>query len=289
MMKKTLDIKTLHFFSFAFKNVKFKIGFALFTSIVLISIVGSLATPYDPSIGGKFRPNEPPSISHLLGTDSMGRDILAQIFLGTVQSLIIGLIVAFVGTVVGSTLGFMAGYYGGLIDAFFRTIIDTFVVVPMLPILILISSFFRTVSIWLVAGILSMFSWAWPARQIRSQTFSLKERDFISVAKLSGMSGSEIILKEIMPHMLQWMIANFVNAVLWSMLTEAGLEILGLGPQTTITLGMMLYWANVYSALLRNLWWWWFPPLTMLILLFLSLYLIHNGLDELLNPRSRKG
>jgi peptide/nickel transport system permease protein len=256
-------------------------------SIVLVAIVGKLTTPYDPTIAGKFTPNVPPSMSHLLGTDSLGRDVLAQLFLGTIQSLIIGLIVASIGTVVGSALGFVSGYYEQ-INMFTRIIIDTFVTVPMLPILILISSFFRTPSILLIAGVLSIFSWAWPARQVRSQTLSIKERDFISMAELSGMNGTEIMFKEIMPHMLQWMIANFVNAILWAMMTEAGLSILGLGPQTTITLGMMLYWANFYTAILRNLWWWWLPPLTMLIVIFLSLYLISTGLDELLNPRLRK-
>jgi peptide/nickel transport system permease protein len=138
-----------------------------------------------------------------------------------------------------------------------------------------------------MALIIGAFAWSWPARQVRAQVLSLKERAFVQVARLSGMSGLEIIFRELMPNMLQWLGANFVNAFLAAVLAEAGLSLLGLGPQREMTLGMMVYWALSYGAILQNLWWWWLSPVLALMFLFLSLYMVHLGFDEVSNPRLR--
>jgi peptide/nickel transport system permease protein len=138
-----------------------------------------------------------------------------------------------------------------------------------------------------MALIIGAFAWPSPARQVRAQVLSLKERAFVQIARLSGMSGLEIIFRELMPHMLQWLGANFVNAFIAAILAESGLSILGLGPQRQMTLGMMIYWALSYGAVLQNLWWWWLTPVLTLICLFLALYLIHLGFDEVSNPRLR--
>ena len=138
-----------------------------------------------------------------------------------------------------------------------------------------------------MALIIGIFAWPSPARQVRAQVLSLKERAFVQVARLSGMSGLEIIFRELMPHMLQWLGANFVNAFIAAVLAESGLSILGLGPQREMTLGMMIYWALSYGAVFQNLWWWWLTPVLTLTALFLSLYLVHLGFDEVSNPRLR--
>ena len=104
---------------------------------------------------------------------------------------------------------------------------------------------------------------------------------------MSGMTGLEIIFREMMPHMVQWLGANFVNAFIAAILAESGLSILGLGPQREMTLGMMIYWSLSYGAVLQNLWWWWLAPMLTLMLLFLALYLIHLGFDEVANPRAQ--
>jgi len=271
-----------------FSNNKLKVGFIMLVVIALMGVVGRRMLPYDPLAAGIFMIDQPPNPKHILGTDSLGRDIFAQLLLGIENSLTIGFIVAIIGTVVGSTIGFVAGYYGGIVDAVLRSITDIFLVIPMLPLLILISSFVRVVDIWMMAMILSIFAWAWPARQIRAQVLSLKERDFVYMAKLSGMGSMEIIFIELMPHMFQWMGANFFNSVVWAILTEAGVEFLGLGPQNTMTLGMILYWAMYHAAVFRGMWWWWVPPIIMIVLIAVSLYLIHIGLDEIVNPRLRR-
>lgn len=268
-------------------NRKFMAGFILLIAIIALSYIGRLFIPYDPLLTGMFPIDHPPCKEHPLGTDSLGRDVWAQLLLSIEQSLIVGFIVALIGTLIGATIGFIAGYYGGVVDAILRSIIDVFIVIPMLPILILVASFVRVVSIWMTAMILSIFAWAWPARQVRAQALSLRERDFVYMAKLSGMRSYEIVFVELMPHMLQWLGANFTNSVVWAILTEAGIEFLGLGPQRTMTLGMMLYWAMYHAAVFRGLWWWWAPPIIMIILIATALYLMHIGLDEIVNPRLR--
>src|SRR4029077_12147590 len=123
-----------------------------------------------------------------------------------------------------------------------------------------------------MALIIGLFAWSWPARAIRSQVLSLKPRPFVDVARISGMSSFEIIVRELVPQMLPWPGANFVNAFIVAILAEAGLSILGLGPQREMTLGMMIYWSLSYGAIFQNLWWWWLTPVITLMLLFLALY-----------------
>ena len=270
-----------------FSNRTFIIGFILFMAIALTGVIGRRIMPFDPLRTGRFPPNQPPSQKNILGTDSLGRDLFAQLLMSIEYSVTIGLIVATIGTLAGATIGFIAGYYGGPTDAILRAITDVVIIIPSLPILIVLASFLKVVSILTMAAILSIFSWAWPARQVRAQTLSLKERDFIYMARLSGMGGIGIVFTEIMPHMIGWMGANFTNAVLVAMLAETGLAIVGLGPMGTMTLGMMVYWANLYAAMFRGLWWWWSPPIVMLICVFMSLYLLHVGLSEIVSPRLR--
>lgn len=274
-----------------FSNRKFALGIIIFMAIILVSLIGECLSPHEFLRAGHFPANQPPSLNRLLGTDSLGRDILAQLFIAIPNSLLIGLIAATVGTILGTAIGFIGGYHGGVIDSILRVPTDVFLSVPSLLFLILIASLVKSVNVWAMAMLLAIFSWANPARQTRAQMLSLKERDFVYMARLSGMGSMGIIVGELMPHIFQWMVANFANAVLWAILTESGLSIIGCGPQGQITLGMMLYWALSYVALFRGLWWWWMTPTFTLIFLFASLYLIHLGLDEVFNPqlRGRRG
>lgn len=271
------------------RNLKLWTGIIMFLGTCIISFAYlSLVPPHRIVRPGLAPPNKPPSPSHPLGTDSLGRDVLAQLPLCAMNSLQIGLIVALIGTVIGAIIGFCAGYNGGVIDLVLRGATDTFITIPMLPILITLASFMRVVHIWMTALILAIPSWAWPARQIRAQVLSLKEREFIYMSRLSGMSSAEIIFKDLMPHMLQYMGANFIFAFIWAILAEAGISMLGLGPQHTMTIGMMIYWAMSYVALVRGLWWWIFSPILLLIWIIAFLYLTHTGLDEVINPRLRR-
>ena len=267
------------------RNRKFMLGASIILALVLLGILGTVFTQPELRRTGSFPVRLPPGSGGLLGTDSLGRSIAIQWSEALLNSLQVGLIAAALGTSLGALIGFVSGYFGRIVDALLRTLIDVSLSVPSLLFLILIASLVKGVDVLAVALIIGAFAWASPARQSRAQVLSLKERGFVQLARLSGMSGLEIIFWELIPNMLPWLGANFVNAFLAAVLAEAGLSLLGLGPQTEMTLGMMLYWALSYGAILQNLWWWWLIPVLTLMCLFLSLYLVHLGLDEVSNPR----
>lgn len=268
-------------------NRKFLVGFIIFIVILMGGIIAYQTLPFEYSRTGAFPPRLPPGIKNILGTDSLGRGVDVQLAEAVVNSLQIGLIAAIIGTLAGAAIGFTSGYYGGIPDSMLRVLMDVFLSIPSLLFLILIASLMRVVTVQSMALIIALFAWPSPARQIRSQVLSLKERGFVDMAMLSGMSKMEIITKELVPHMFQWMGANFVNATLAAILAESGLSILGLGPQSQMTLGMMIYWSLSYAAVFRGMWWWWGSAVFTLTSLFLSLYLLHLGFDEVINPRIR--
>ncbi len=269
------------------RNRNFVIGATVFLSMLGISLIGKLVIDPELRMVGSFPPRQPPLQGTLMGTTSLGQSVAIQLTEAIPNSILVGVIAATVGTVLGALIGFTAGYFGGWVDAILRVLIDVFLSVPSLLFLILIAALAQNVNVITMAVIIGAFAWPSPARQVRAQVLSLKERGFVQMAKLSGMGGLEIIVRELIPHMGQWLGANFVNAFIAAVLAESGLSILGLGPQNQMTLGMMIYWALNFSAIFQNLWWWWTAPVVSLIVLFLSLYLVHIGLDEVSNPRLR--
>ena len=274
--------------SLLLENRKFLTGMIIVLTLIVLSAVGTYWLETGGRTSGSLPARQPPGEGMLLGTDALGRSIASQMSEAMPNSLQIGLIAASLGTLIGALVGFASGYFGKAVDALLRVLIDVFLSVPSLLFLILIASVLRGVGVQTMALIIGLFAWAWPARQVRAQVLSLKERAFVQIARLSGMSGLEIIFRELMPHMLPWLGANFVNAFIAAVLAESGLSILGLGPQQEMTLGMMIYWSLSYGAILQNLWWWWVTPVFTLIALFLALYLIHIGLEEVSNPRLRR-
>ena len=269
------------------RNWKFMVGMGIILALVALAVVGGLFVDPEQRRTGSFPARLPPGPGGLLGTDSLGRSIGIQMSEALPNSLQVGLIAAAVGTFLGAVIGFVSGYFGGIIDAILRILIDVFLSVPSLVFLIFIASLVKGMEVQTMALVIGAFAWPSPARQVRAQVLSLKERAFVQVARLSGVSGLGIIFRELMPLMLPWLGANFVNAFIAAVLAESGLSLLGLGPQKEMTLGMMIYWALSYSAILQNLWWWWLIPVLTLMLLFLSLYLVHLGFDEVSNPRLR--
>lgn len=276
---------TRGFLSRLFRNRLFTIGLVVFLAVLVTALlVGSFTEP-SMRRAGAYPARQSPGPGYWFGTDSLGRSIGVQLSEAIPNSIQVGLVAATVGTLLGALVGFASGYFGGWVDSVLRVLIDVFLSIPSLLFLILIASLVRGVNVGTMALIIGIFAWAWPARQVRAQVLSLKERGFVEVARLSGMVGMEIILFELMPHMFPWLGANFVNAFISAVLQESGLSILGLGPQQEMTLGMMIFWALNYGAILQNLWWWWATPVVSLIGLSLMLYLVHLGFDAVSNPR----
>lgn len=271
------------------RNSKLSSGFIIIIVLVIIAASADFLAPYDVATIGLNAPDLPPSFENLLGTDTLGRDIFDQLVHSVRQSLIIGFFTGLVGLVVGSTVGIISGYRGGFVDDSLRSITDVFLVIPTIPLLVVLSSYVRFLTIPALVLILAVFAWPFPARTFRSQVLSLRKREFINMAKLSGMSDLQIVFREILPNMLPYVGTTFANAVSGAILAEVFLEILGLGPQNTTTLGVMIYWAMWRGALIRGILWWVLPPMIAIVLVFVGLQLINIGLDEVYNPRVRKG
>jgi peptide/nickel transport system permease protein len=231
----------------------------------------------------------PPSLQYPFGTDRQGRDLLAAMVAGTPLTLRIGFIAGFLGVGVGSLLGFASAYYRGKVDAIIRGTVDIGLTVPGLLVLIIIAvSLKGGLTVDQMALIVASLAWLQPTRTIRAQVLSLRERGYVEVARLSGMNGPEIIVKELMPNLLPYLAATLVNAVSSAILASIGLEVLGLGPVDSPTLGMTLYWVNYNAALINGWWWWWLAPIVIILIVFLGLFFLTVGLDELANPRLRR-
>ncbi len=274
--------------SYTLRTPKLLLGLALLSSLLLLSLVGPYLIDVDNARPISVPTNRAPSAEFPLGTDSGGRDMLAVIIVGTPQTVRMGLLAGIVGVVLGASLGLIAGYYGGKVDMIISAATDTMLTIPPLAILLVVAASVRTMSVENMAIIIALLSWMFPARTIRAQVLSLREQPYVHMARLAGLSNIRIVFEEIMPNILPLAAASFVGATSGAILAGIGLEVLGMGPQRTPTLGMTIYWAQLYSALIRGLWWWWLPPILVLIVLFVGLFLVSAALDEFVNPRLRK-
>lgn len=265
------------------------LGLFIMLLIVLVGPVGRQYVNPDGSKVGAAMPDLPPSAEYPLGTDTVGREILAVIVSGTPLTLRIGLIAGGIGLGVGIIFGFAAGYFGGIVDTLLKGAADVLLTVPGLLFLVVLATTIKgAVSVDMMALVVASLSWMWPTRTIRAQVLSLRERNFVLVARLSGMNGFEIIVRELMPNLLPYLAASFVTAVGSAILATIGLEALGLGPQNEPTLGMTIYWSLYYTSVLRGMWWWWAPPIVTIVLVFIGLFLITMGLDQIANPKLRR-
>ena len=229
--------------------------------------------------------NLSPSRDYPWGTEGFGRDVFTLMVLGIPNTFKIGLLAGGVGVAIGVVIGLLAGYYRGFADTLFSSLADVMLVIPTLAILITISAYVRTMTVELMAIIVGLLAWPLPARVVRSQTLSLRERLFVQVARISGQNDLEILFLQIFPNLLAFLAAAFVGTVSSGILAAVGLEVLGLGPQLIPTIGRTLYQAFSKSAMGRGMWWWWGPPVVILAIIFTGLFLMSISLDKYANPR----
>lgn len=271
------------------RNPHLPAGAGLLLGLLLIGLLGPLFVDVKHAQPLSAVPFQPPSWQYPLGTDDQGRNLLAVLVAGLPLTLRIGFLAGAVGLGIGTVLGFVAGYRGGIVDAVIRMAVDTLLTVPGLLILITIAASIKGfISVNIMALVIASLAWRHPTRTVRSQVLTLRERAYVQIARRSGMSEWEIIVKELFPNLLPFLAASFVSAVSYAILASIGLEALGLGPQNEPTLGMTIYWAIQFNALLRGLWWWWLPPMIAVVTLFIGLFLLTAGLDEIANPRLRR-
>jgi peptide/nickel transport system permease protein len=271
------------------RNRSLSVGIAMLGVLLLFLVIGNLTVDTSLARPLSVRTLRPPSWNYPFGTDRQGRDLLAAMVVGTPMTLRIGFIAGFIGVSVGAVLAFVAAYYRGVVDTVIRGIADIGLTVPGLLVLILIAVSVRgSLTVNEMAIVVASLAWLQPTRTIRSQVLSLRERGYVEVARMSGMSGPEIIVRELMPNLLPYLAATLVASVSSAILASIGLEVLGLGPMEEPTLGMTLYWINFNGAILNGWWWWWTPPIVIILTVFLGLFFVTVGLDEIANPRLRQ-
>ncbi|MEG2603820.1 MAG: ABC transporter permease [Clostridia bacterium] len=267
-------------------DIRFKIGFIMTAFFVFLGFVVYFFPHTNPFSYNSYPKKLLPTMDHWLGTTAMGQDIFWLLIEAIHNSLVIGLIVATIGTVLGVLVGLISGFSGGMLDRVLMVITDTFVVIPSLPILILMTSLMKGNSTAiLLALVLAMFAWAWPSRQIRSMALTLKERDFIHTAWFSGESTLQVVTTEILPFALTWSLSNFMNATLSAIASESSLAVLGLSPANLISLGNMIQWARDRNAILAGQWFWIGSPIVATVLLFVGLFMLITGYNDYMSKK----
>ena len=273
-------------FKVSFSSAKFVAGFSIFIILILMAFIYPVINGGDAlkSVSDRFTA---PKSGLILGSDSFGRNEFLELFSGTSVSLLIGLIAGTIATVIGLVIGLTSGYIGGIVDDILMFLTNMFIVIPQFIILVLVSSSIPSKSFVVTAFVIAITGWPWTARAVRAQTTSLRDRDHVNLARMSGYSLPKIITFDIFPYVGSYVSMAFVLQVATGILNEAQLSMLGLGPQHTATLGLMLNWANNNEALIAGAWWAFVPPVLMIALATFSLNLMNTGLDQIYNPQIR--
>jgi peptide/nickel transport system permease protein len=234
--------------------------------------------------------NQSPSVAHPLGTTELGQDVFAQLCYGIGNSLLVGFIAGGLGTLIAVLVGALGPYKGGLADKISNLFTNLVLTIPLIPLFIIIAAVIQGLSLVLIGVILALTAWPWAARSIRSQVLTLKEREFINLARMSGERSTEIVVAEILPNMLAYVMMVFVILTGTGILAESALSTVGVSTTSNVTLGYMLYHVRQAStiAFWWSDWWWFIPPGLVLTILLTAFFLMHAGMDEVFNPRLRE-
>jgi peptide/nickel transport system permease protein len=269
------------------RNPKGRIGLTIVFGIVLLAVIAPLIADASTATNFSFATRQAPSWHHLFGTTDQGEDVWAGVVFGARRSLATGFLVAVLATILATTLGVTAAYVGGIVDDIISLVTNVVFVIPTIPLLIDITAFLNQRGMTTMVLVIGFTLWAFEARILRGQALTLKNRDFIQAAKVSGESTRRIIFGELMPNMISRIAAAFVLVFYIAILVEAGLEFLGLGDSGKSSWGVSLYWATVNSSVLQGEWWSFLFPGLAIGLTVLALTLILAGIDEVSNPRLR--
>lgn len=272
---------------FALRNTKLRIGVVVLLFFVILAAIGANLTPYEPyDYVGPIA--APPSSEFWFGTTSFGEDVFAQFVFGLKATFLVGALGGGLGTLIGIVIGFTAGYRGGLVDELLNMFTNIVLVVPSLVVLLIIAAYLDVRGFIFEAVFIGFFSWPWVARAVRAQTFSLRSREFVDLAHLSGLNDRRIIFGEIAPNMMSYLLLAFILQFGGAVLTAATLDFIGLGPTNAVSLGLMMHTSILFGALILGIWWWFVPPGLAITAIVGSLYIMNVGLDEVFNPKLRE-
>ncbi len=279
------------FLYFALRSRKFLFSFAVLSALALIAFLGPILDPRDP-LAQDGIPFISPSLDdgYWMGTTYFGEDVFSQFTNGLRATFFVGVAGGGLAALIGMAVGFVAGYRGGWVDEFLNMATNIMLVIPTLAVLLVIAAYLPSDmrGVPFEAVFIGLTSWPWAARAIRAQTFTLRNRDFIDLARLSGRGSWKIIVTEIAPNMSSYLFLTFILLFGGAILIGASLDFIGLGPKDAMTLGLMMY-NNVYwGAQYFGMWWWFVPPGVGIMALVGALYVMNVGLDEIFNPKLRE-
>jgi peptide/nickel transport system permease protein len=275
------------FVYYGLRNKKLLFGLTLEILFILLAAIGPVIAKYSPNalVGpGLSHPNG----TYWLGTTNLGQDVFSQLVNGLRESYLVGFLGAACASVVGMALGFIAGWRGGVIDEIIQMFTNILVMIPALVLLIVVGAYLQSRTIFFEGVFIGLTTWPWVARAVRAQTFSLRSREFVDLAKLSGKRPMSIIIKEIAPNMASYLFLVVILLFGSSMLLAASYDFLGIGPTNLVSLGSMMNNANQNAALFFHLWWWFIPPGVLLTGMVAALLVANVGLDEVFNPKLRE-
>jgi peptide/nickel transport system permease protein len=270
-------------------NRQFAAGSALLLIVAAFACL-SIFSPYAPNDSYVAPPDLPPDWAYPMGTTSRGQDLFWLLSFAIRNTLLFGLAVAVLSRLLALVIGLVAGYSGGLVDRALMSLNDTFIVIPLFPILVLFYFVMRDRMSWgLLALMMACLGWAYDARLIRSVAMSLRHREFTETGIFSGMSTRQILVEEHLPYVLPIVFSTTMNNINWSIGLEVTLSVLGFTDINTPTIGVLIYWANEHTALVSGIWWWIFFPVLLVVMTFIGLFLLAVSMNEYIDPRSRLG
>lgn len=274
------------------RSPKVLIGVVLIVGFLVVAVFGTTLAPYDPSRSFSLIASFPlpPSAHHLLGTTQQQQDVLSQLLVGARSTVLVAFVAGLIATVLSVVIGVTAGYIGRITDDLLSMLANFFLVLPALPLLIVIFGFLKTnqgSDDLLIGVIIALTGWAWGARVLRAQTLSLRNRDYVEAARISGERSWRIIMFEILPNLIPIVASSFLFTVLYGVGTYTALAFLGLVNPNHWSWGGELFYAQVAGAESSGYWWLFIPPGLAVALLGTALALVNFGIDEFINPRLR--
>lgn len=269
-------------FASLLRTRKAALGMAIVLVFVVMAIVGPWLFPDPTAFVGV--PHASPSGDHLFGTTGQGQDVLAQTIAGARTTLLVGLVVGLLSVAIGAFVGVAAGYFGGWVDDLVSLVINVFLVIPGLPLAIVLAAYLPSGPAT-IAFVLVVTGWAWNARVVRSEALTLRRKDFVAAAIVSGEGHLRIIASEMLPNLTSLLVSQLIGATTYAIGAQVGLEFLGLGDVSSVTWGTNLYWAANDAALLTGSWWTFVPTGVCVALVGFGLTLVNFGIDEVTHPR----
>lgn len=276
------------FWSIYRQNTMGLVGLIILVFFALMAVLGPyLVTITTMTVDGVTQVLHPPVKGFWLGTDDLGKDILAGVIIGSRVSLLVGVAATAISMVIGTVIGIVSGFYGRVVDAVLMRFTDVFLVIPWLPLMLVMAALLGP-SLGNIIFVIGITSWAGTARIIRSQTLSVKERPYVERARAIGSGDPHIMFHHILPNVFPLIFANTVLVAAVAILSETTLSFLGMGDPTQVTWGIMLHFAFSMGAVSFGAWWWLLPPGICVVLVVLSFTFIGYALDEVLNPKLRR-